>query len=209
MRHLVWERALHLNTSMTSQAVLLSAVFCVGACQFDATGEAEDSIPGAERPGDTKTGNDTPTEPTVLVATSENTKHGSLALGNYIDSHAVDGNFETILAELAKGNDEKLEHNWLFEAVPAGVYEISMVVLPTGPNEYDGFSVEYASEGVKGHTELFVLEVSDSFRSYQGLIDLRETGDLELRTKLKGKTKAEGTEPARMINVDFLGLHRD
>ncbi len=183
------------------RSLVLSSLVLAG-CQFDGSGvPSTGDLPAFS---DSDTASPESQEATEFVASSEETKRGLLT-GTYVESHVLDGQSETILAEIDKGN-ERLEHRWFFDEIPAGQYQLTLVVLPVAPEDVS-FNVQFKTETRKGHADLFLLAANGLYMSYEGEISLSEATTLELKLKLD-KVEAENNIAVSLVEVDFLGMRR-
>ena len=187
----------------------IAGVLLVGACAFDADTDYAPSFdePRLETP---ELGEVSPApnpDALVYLATGEETRRGALIAGSFEDSFAPDGLVEIIEAEVDK-DDEKLEHDWTFAALPAGSYQLTLVGLPYSPEPVDEFILEYAVLGVRGHSEILLLQSSNSVMTYEGDVTLEQPAEIKVRVKLPKRTPTLDDEeiPFRRIDVDYLVL---
>lgn len=177
--------------------VLLGLAFVLGGCSFD--GSTDGVVAGSQ---------DDEEQTEIFLVHTEDTKRGGLIQGTYLDSTSVDGVSEVILAEL-KDDSERLEHKWELGPMPAGTYELAVVVQTYSPTSTDEFSLEYETDLERGKTELLVLGNSNDVMSYSMTVTLSAQSSLELRVKLDHKlaTNDDG-DPLRQFSVDYIALSR-
>jgi hypothetical protein len=186
--------------SMVLHRWLLAGILLpLSACHFDSStynpdfgdeqvGEGAD--PGGEAPD----APDRPTPAPTYFASGESTSAGQLVEGSYADVLELDGQAEVIRAEV-ESELEKLRHEWIFEDVPAGQYELTLVAHPYSPVDIEFFNVDYQA-GAQARTPILVMPSGDTMTSFVARVDVSVQADVEIRARLQDGARVLEEEPS-------------
>ena len=113
-----------------------------------------------------------------------------------------------IVAEIDK-DDEKLEHRWYFDELPAGDQVLHLVGARLSVLPKNRSIVEFKTEIGEGACGLVRTGLAMATPvSYEGVLALSEPTTLEVRIKLPGGVKAGEDLAQTRLELDFIGVLR-
>ena len=198
------------------------------ACSFDGSSTyLDEDEPKVGEPVGGGSTSDVPDPARIYLASGESTTDGEIVSGSFLDAATHDGTAEVIRAEV-QSEVEKLKHKWKFAAVPAGLYELTLVAHPYSPIDVEYFTVDYKLAGARERTQILLMPAGDSMTSFSGPVDLVVQADVEIRAWLVdeagvlddppsgpgqgmgsgggGNDKGEEAAAYRALGVDYIAL---